>query len=64
MQEHQKRVVTEKEELSVKAVALSEFMHGNIYASLPAVEQGLLMVQLVAMRNYESALERRIDLFD
>ncbi len=63
MQPHQQRVVTELDELSTKSSALTDFMHGDIYAEMPAVEQGLLMVQLVAMQNYESALTRRIELF-
>ena len=63
MKPHQERVVTEHKELSGKLCALIYFMHEDIYAGLPAVEQGLLMVQLVAMQNYESALNRRIELF-
>lgn len=63
MQPHQQRVVTELNDLAVKTVALIDFVHGGVYAALPAVEQGLLMVQLVAMQNYESALTRRIELF-
>jgi hypothetical protein len=63
MQPHQQRVVTELDELATKIGALTDFMHGDVYSELPSVDQGLLMVQLVAMQNYESALTRRIKLF-
>lgn len=63
MQEHQKRVVTEQRELDGKLSKLIDFMHTDVYAGLPAVEQGLLMVQQVAMENYSQALIRRIESF-
>jgi len=63
MQPHQQRVIDEKKELDEKREKLIEFMHGDIYAALDAIDQGLLMVQLVAMNNYSEVLGRRIDLF-
>ena len=63
MEDYQRRVVDEKNELDEKLKALRDFMHGDIYASLDAIDQGLLMVQLVAMDNYSDVLARRIELF-
>lgn len=64
MEDYQQRVADEKKELDQKLKDLRAFMHGDVYASLPAVDQGLLMVQLVAMDNYSDALARRIELFN
>lgn len=63
MQDYQNRVIEEQVELSGKIYKLLEFMYNDEYSSLPAVEQGLLMVQLNAMEQYEKTLKRRIDLF-
>lgn len=63
MEDYQQRVVDEKTEIDTKLKNLRTFMHGDVYASLPATEQGLLMVQLVAMDNYSEVLARRIELF-
>lgn len=63
MEDFQQRVVEEKEELETKMEKLSDFMHGDTYAELSATDQGLLMVQLVAMQNYSDALSRRMELF-
>lgn len=64
MEPHEKRVEKERKELSVKMDALVEFMHGDVYASLRATEQGLLMVQLEAMKMYHNTLKRRIEIFE
>lgn len=56
------RLTVEKEELDAKIHNLRNFMHGNEYTSLSPVDQGLLMVQLVAMDNYSDALARRIEI--
>lgn len=64
MKAHEERVVEEKKELDAKIDALKIFMHGDIFASLVPIGAGLLMVQLVAMENYSTALERRIELFE
>ena len=56
MRKYQQRVVDEKTELDTKRKDLRTFMHGDVYAALSATQQGLLMVQLVAMDNYSDAL--------
>jgi hypothetical protein len=63
MQPHQQRVVDEMHELDSKLDKLKDFMHTDTYANLTAVDQGLLMVQVVAMENYVNTLSRRIELF-
>ena len=63
MNEYQSRVEVEVEELDVKIAKLVDFMHCDIYAKLPAVEQGLVMVQLEFMQGYFRTLTRRIELF-
>ena len=63
MQPHQQRVVDEMHELDNKLDKLKDFMHTDTYAGLTAVDQGLLMVQAVAMENYSNTLSRRIELF-
>ena len=64
MQDYQTRVIIEEDDLRIKTQALRDFMHNKAYGDLVAVEQGLLMVQLVAMENYQGALKRRIEIFD
>lgn len=63
MEAYQQRVVEESCGLDEKIGSLVDFMHSEIYANLSAVNQGLLMVQLVAMNNYSDVLDRRIELF-
>jgi len=63
MELYQERVIAEKHDLDIKKGALVAFMHEDIYPTLSAVEQGLFMVQLMAMTNYSDALQRRIELF-
>lgn len=60
---HQERVIEEHKELFEKTSKLIDFMHTDTYAKLDPIDQGLLMVQLVAMNNYSDALERRIEIF-
>lgn len=60
---HQQRVVEELEQLNDKIEKLTSFMLGNIYISLPAVDQGLLMVQIRCMRLYAETLSDRISRF-
>lgn len=61
---HEERVLAEKKDLDEKRGKLSYFMHSDTFASLSAINQGLLMVQLAAMDGYSEALSRRIELFD
>lgn len=63
MLDYQQRVVKEQIDLGDKIEDLKRFMHTDVYASLPAVEQGLLMVQLEAMKMYWQTLDRRIEIF-
>jgi len=60
--DYQQRVKNVKHELDTKRQKLIDFMHTDNYAKLIPVEQGLLMVQLVAMNNYSDVLGRRIEL--
>ena len=64
MEDYQQRVVDEKTSLDEKLKDLRSLMHEDKYASIAAIEQGLLMVQLVAMDNYSDAMARRIELFN
>jgi hypothetical protein len=63
MQDYQLRVIEEQEALYTKWTKLSDFMHSNQYGNIDSINQGLLMVQFVAMENYLSVLKRRIELF-
>lgn len=58
---HQRRVVTERDELQAKLTALTAFIDLNgTFQSLPAQEQALLQKQEVLMRQYVSVLNQRI----
>lgn len=63
MLEFQQRVVKEQIDLGDKIEDLKAFMHTEVYSGLPAVHQGLLMVQLDHMKSYWKTLDRRIELF-
>lgn len=63
MTNFQERVTQEKADLDQKIEKLVDFMHGDIYANLPAIDQGLLMVQLEYMCGYGETLGRRIERF-
>jgi len=60
---HERRVVDEVNTLNDRINALNDFMHGDIFPNLQTVEQGLLMIQLEAMKLYSTTLSRRIQLF-
>ena len=64
MEDYQKRVLREKAALDDKIYDLCAFMQGEVYTTLPPIEQGLLMVQIVAMENYSETLLRRTGIFD
>ena len=64
MQEHEIRVVNEKSDLDLKIKSLAEFMHGDVYATMPKVGFGLMMMQLNDMKAYSKTLGRRIELFN
>jgi hypothetical protein len=64
LQPHQQRVVTERDELSVKLNALTIFIDSNTtFATLPKREQELLQQQEALMANYVRVLDQRIALF-
>lgn len=64
MKDYQDRVVQEQSDLVIKIDALVGFMHSKSYGNLDSPNQGLLMVQLQAMENYDRTLSRRIELFN
>lgn len=63
MSDFVQRIKIEKADLDANIYKLTDFMHGEFYPSLPPIEQGLLMVQLEAMKNYSSALFRRLEIY-
>ena len=63
MEDYEERVIVEKSQLDEKLVSLISFMRTTGFVGLSGVEQGLLMVQLVAMKNYSEVLRRRIEAF-
>jgi hypothetical protein len=60
MQDFQRRVVDEREELNVKIVKLAMFLHTNTYGSLPVAEQVRLENQRNVMVVYRDILDARI----
>jgi len=63
MQPHEERVVEEKRELDEKLAKLSEFGEGDVFAGLPADEQGRLNRQHSIMEDYSTVLGERIAAF-
>ena len=64
MQEHEQRVVDEKQELDTKAKALSEFIGLNkFFLTLNPENQELMKEQCELMWEYSEVLGKRIDLF-
>jgi len=55
------RLQKERLDLESKIESLIDFMHGGVYPSLTATDQGLLMVQLSHMKGYATTLRDRID---
>jgi hypothetical protein len=64
MKNHEDRVIAEKAELEERMNKLVNFMMTDTYASLPAVDQGLLMVQVRSMKMYSECLSDRIERFN
>ncbi len=56
------RLNKERHELVDRIASLENFMHSNAFAALASPSQGLLMVQLEAMRMYANTLARRIEI--
>jgi len=64
LQPHQQRVVTERDELNTKLAALKGFIKGSqVFASLPADEQGRLKRQATVMTDYSDILQEQINAF-
>lgn len=63
MQEHQKRVVAEKEELDGRLTKLIAFLDTEIFAKLDAAEQDRLRRQSAIMTDYSVVLGERIAAF-
>jgi hypothetical protein len=63
MQPHQQRVVDEKTELDEKLKKLDAFGRTELFASLPADEQGRLNRQHSVMEQYSAVLGERIAAF-
>ena len=64
MQEYQKRVVLEKEELDIKLVKLINFFETPMFAGLDEAEQYRLKRQSVIMTDYSVILGERIGAFN
>ena len=56
------RLSAERQELVDRITRVESFMHSKAFAALIPTRQGLLMVQLEAMRMYATTLERRIEI--
>ena len=63
MNEHEQRVVDERNELAGKLDKLSTFLAGKIYYTLADEDQELLALQCVQMRQYLDTLNCRIERF-
>ena len=63
LQPHQQRVVDEKRELDEKLTKLDAFGRTELFASLPADEQGRLNRQHSLMGQYSDVLAERIAAF-
>lgn len=63
MEEYQKRVVKEKEELDIKTSKLRPFLETNVFQALPKDEQERLDSQLDIMDSYSAILNSRIIAF-
>lgn len=56
------KLSAERQELVERIANLENFMHSHAFADLTPTSQGLLMVQLEAMRMYADTLDRRIEI--
>lgn len=63
MEPYQQRIIDEANELLTKIENLTSFMLSEAYPALRAIDQGLLMVQIRAMRLYHETLRDRIARF-
>lgn len=63
MEDHEKRVIKERDDLQAKADKLSAFLHGEKSADVPLPSLALLREQASVMGVYLSVLNRRIEAF-
>lgn len=63
LQPHEKRVVAERDDLSLKLSNLRNFMTTPTFTNLDATERGRLQTQEVHMTRYLGVLEERIEVF-
>lgn len=63
MQDFQKRVIEEKNELDSRIEKLGAFGLSETFAKLPGDEQGRMIRQLAMMEGYSEALGQRIAAF-
>lgn len=64
MQEYQKRVVQEAEELRIKVEKLDAFIESKAYLTLGLIDRDLMFKQFLAMKEYLYYLNARIERFD
>jgi hypothetical protein len=63
MEDFQKRVVEEKDELDAKRVKLSAFINSEVFETIPLEEANRLEQQADAMEAYSEILLERIKAF-
>jgi len=63
MRDFEERIVSELDELDERMSALSAFMYGDVYSTLPDLDQYMLTVQFQAMSVYAAVLADRIKRF-
>ena len=63
MRDFEERIVSELDDLEQKRSALSAFMYGDVYSTLPDLDQYMLTVQFQAMSVYATVLSDRIKRF-
>lgn len=63
MEDYQKRVVEEKDELAIKLEKLSAFVSSHLFVSLPVEEKRAQLTQKMYMEGYLDTLIDRISRF-
>lgn len=63
MKDYESKIMADRKDLGLKLKVLIDFMHTDSYAAMAPVDQGLVMVQQVAMNGLMEALDRRIERF-
>lgn len=63
MEEYQKRVITERDELQEKIAKLETFREGQVYDGLDYTDRKFLRIQLILMMAYCEVLNSRIGRF-